>query len=79
MFDPQLKSTGRDYSLTIALAAGGILIIPAILMASRSSGSIALSVAALGSSVCLVLAWINWKLHSELTIPTMESAPRRKK
>lgn len=72
MFKSQLKSTGRDYSLTIALLATGVLFIPALLIASRPFGAASLSIAGLGCSACVLLAWVTWKRHSELTIPTME-------
>jgi hypothetical protein len=72
VFDSHLKSTGRDYSLTIALLAVGALLVPASMFANRAAGSGALTIAAAGSLVCLVLAWVNWKRNSQLTIPTIE-------
>jgi hypothetical protein len=72
MFNSQLKTTGRDYSLTIALLATAVVFIPALLLASRPFGSVSLAIAAAGSVLCLVLARVTWMRLSKLTIPTME-------
>ena len=75
MFDSHLKSTGRDYSLTIALLAGGCFFVPAVLVASRSFGAWPLAIAVFSSMLCFTLAWTTWRSHSKLTIPTLEDEP----
>ncbi len=72
MFDSHLKSTGRDYSMTIALLAFGLVFIPAVLVTSHSFGRAGFTVALVGGAFCLILGWLNWKANSKLTIPTLE-------
>lgn len=72
MFDSHLKSTGRDYSMTIALLAFGLVFVPAVLVTSHSFGQGGLIVALVGGMLCLILGWLNWKSNSKLTIPTLE-------
>lgn len=71
MFNRQLKSTGRDYSLTIALLAAAVFA-PAALAIFRAPSALLLSIAGVCSSVCVLLAWLNWRSNSKLTIPTLE-------
>lgn len=75
MFDAHLKSTGRDYSMTIALLAAAVVFVPAVLLAFGSASNVALTLAGVCSCVCVLLAWVNWKRHSRLTIPTLEDEP----
>jgi hypothetical protein len=72
VFDPHQKSTGRDYSMTFALLMGGLLIVPVLLIASPPLASWALALAAACSLSCVGLAWMTWRRHSRLTIPTLE-------
>lgn len=72
MFDSHQKSTGRDYSLTAALLAFGIMLVPALLLANHSVSRMALILSSIGSLVCLCVAWLNWRRNSKLTIPTIE-------
>lgn len=71
MFNRQLKSTGRDYSMTIALLAAAVFA-PAALAVFRAPSIPQIAIAGVCSSVCVLLAWLNWRTHSQLTIPTLE-------
>lgn len=72
MFDPHLKSTGRDYSMTIAVLAFGLVFIPAVLVTSHSFGRGGMTAALVGVLICVALGWLNWRSNSKLTIPTLE-------
>ena len=74
MFDSQEKSSTK-YTLTVALLVMAFVFSPAILLVSRPVGLTSISLAAAGSAVCLVFAWLNWKRYSQLTMPSVE-APR---
>ena len=71
MFDPPLKSTGRQYTTTVALLAVAFLFIPAVLVAERPLGYLFLSLALACSALCITLAWVHWKRSSQLTIPSI--------
>ena len=72
MFDPHLKSTGRDYTATVALLAGALIFSPVMLVASRPFGYASVALAVACSAACLTLAWLNWKKSSRLSIPSIE-------
>lgn len=72
MFDPHLKSTGRDYTATAALITGAFIFSPVVLVASRPFGYVSIALAAACSAACLTLAWLNWKKSSQLSIPSIE-------
>ncbi len=71
MFDPTLKSTGRQYTTTVALLAVAFIFIPAVLVAERPFGYLFLSLALASSALCVTLAWVHWKRSSQLTIPSI--------
>ena len=71
MFDPQLKSTGRQYTTTVALLAVAFIFNPAVLVAERPFGYLFLSLALASSALCVTLAWVHWKRSSQLTIPSI--------
>jgi hypothetical protein len=79
MFDSQQKSTGTRYTMTIALLVGALIFSPAILIVSGRSGYAAISLTLACSALCVTLAWINWKRHSELTIPSIATPSARAK
>ena len=70
MFDAQMKSTGRQYTTTFAWLAIAGIFIPAMTFVARP-GYIGLSLAALASITCAVLAWTGWKKSSQLAIPSI--------
>jgi hypothetical protein len=74
MLDIQQKYAGTRYTATVALLLVAFVFTPAILMLSRPFGYVAPSLAAACSALCVVFAWVNWKRHSELTIPSMTSS-----
>jgi len=69
MFDPCRKSTGTEYSLTVALLAVAFIFSPAVLVASRPFGCLSVSLAVACSAMCVTLAWVSWKRSSQLSIP----------
>jgi hypothetical protein len=72
VFAPQQKSTGTGYTQTIALLAAAFIFIPGLLLMSRPFGYVSLTLAIVGSAICLVVARINWKKSSQLSIPSIE-------
>lgn len=70
MSDPQMKSTGRDYTMTVTWLVLAVIAAPAVVLGLHPS---VLSIS-LGS-VCSVLAagmsWVTWKKSSKLTIPSI--------
>jgi hypothetical protein len=74
VFDPHLKSTGRDYTLTAAWLAIAAIFIPATLLALRP-GNLISSLAFLWAAVYVTMAWVTWKRSSKLTIPSFAVQP----
>lgn len=77
IFDSHQKSTGTQYVVTVALLAVALIFIPAVLAVSRPFGHLAVMLALASSILCVGLAWFNWKRHSELTIPSIETRLER--
>jgi hypothetical protein len=73
MFEPNVKSTGTQYTLTVALLALAFVFSPALLLVSGRFGYVPVSLAVAGSALCVILAWVNWTRHSQLTIPSIET------
>jgi hypothetical protein len=73
VFDPQMKFTGRQYTITIAWLAIAAIFIPVMAFTVRP-GYLAVLLAFLGSMVCVMLAWISWKRSSRLTIPSIATS-----
>jgi hypothetical protein len=73
MFDPCQKSTGISYTRTAALLILAFVLSPAVLAISRPFGQAALTVAITCSALCVVLAWLEWRNSSRLTIPSIET------
>ncbi len=71
MFDPTLKSTGRQYTTTVALLAVAFIFIPAVLVAEHPFGYLFLSLARASSALCVTLALVHWQRSSQLTIPSI--------
>ena len=72
MFDTQMKSTGRQYTITFAWLAMAGIFIPAVALVVRP-GYVGLSLAGIGVLACVALAWISWKKSSRLTIPSIST------
>lgn len=79
MFDQHQKSTGTQYTLTVALLLVAFVFSPAILAASRPVGYLSVTMALVCSGLCAALAMLSWKRHSQLTIPSMETPDPRLK
>ena len=79
MFDSQQKSTGTQYTGTVALVAVAAIFSPAVLFLSRPVGYVSLSLAITCSALCAGLAWLNWSRYSQLTIPSLEAPVARAK
>ena len=69
MFDSVQKTTGREYTRTIAWLAIALIFIPAAFLAVRP-GYVSLSLAFLCSATCVTMAWISWR-KSRLTISSI--------
>jgi hypothetical protein len=70
MFDQQ-KATGTEYTTTAAFLVVAFIFSPAILVLSRSWGTVSVVIAISSSVLCVGLAWLNWKKSSQLTIPSI--------
>ena len=68
------KDTGTQYTGTAALLVVAFIFSPAALIFSRPLSYLSVLLAAGGSAVCIVLAWINWRKHSQLTMPSLETS-----
>lgn len=71
MFALRQKSTGTEYTLTVALLAVAFIFSPAVLVASGPLGYLSLSLAVACSAICVTLAWVCWKRSSQLSIPSI--------
>jgi hypothetical protein len=72
MFASQQKSTGVGYTKTVALVAAAFIFIPGLMILSRPFGYLSLGLAIACSGICLVMARVNWKKSSQLTMPSLE-------
>ena len=72
MFDSQ-KSTGTGYTTTVALLTVAFIFSPAALVVLRPVGYASVSLAIACSGLCVILAWVNWKKSSQLSIPSIVS------
>jgi hypothetical protein len=79
MFDSDQKSTGTGYTSTVALLIMAFIFCPAVLVALRPVGYVFLSLATACSALCVILAWVNWKKSSRLTIPSIAIQDRELK
>jgi undecaprenyl pyrophosphate phosphatase UppP len=73
VFDSVQRTTGREYTRTVAWLAIAIIFIPAVFLGVRPH-YISLSVAFVCIAICVTMAWISWK-KSRLTMPSI--APRK--
>ncbi len=71
MFESNQKSTGTRYTTTAGLLIMAFIFCPAVLVASRPVGYVSLTLAIACSALCVILAWVNWKKSSRLTIPSI--------
>jgi small-conductance mechanosensitive channel len=79
MYDSHQKSTGTQYTTTVAFLAAVFIFIPAMLIVSRPLGYLSVSLALACSALCASLAWVNWTKYSQLTIPSLETQRLRSK
>ena len=79
MFDSYQKYSGTSYTTPVALLTLALLASPAALFVSRPAGFVSMLTAITFSIVCIGLAWIQWKRHSELSVPSLVAQPVRKK
>jgi hypothetical protein len=79
MLDSYQKATGTRYTATVALLVLALIFIPAMLILLHPVGYDSMSLGALSSASCLGFAWRNWKKHSQLTIPSLETVKPRPK
>ena len=71
MLEFRQKTTGTQYTTTVALLIMAFIFCPAVLAASRSAGYVSLSLAIAFSALCATLAWLHWTKFSRLTIPSI--------
>jgi len=79
MFASEPKSTGTEYTVTVAFLMVAFFFIPAVLFVSRPLGYASVSIAVLCSGLCAAMAWLNWMKFSNLTmlsIATRRSASK---
>jgi hypothetical protein len=73
VFASAQKTSGYDYTKTVAWLAIALVLIPATLLGFRPH-YISLPVAIVCMAICVTMAWISWK-KSRLTIPSI--APQK--
>ena len=71
MFQGSEKSIGRGYTTTVAFLLVAFVFSPAVLIISRPLGYESVSLAIACSGLCTVLAWVNWKKSSRISIPSI--------
>jgi sugar phosphate permease len=71
MFTSQ-ESTGSGYTTTMAYLAGAVFS-PLIVVLSRPVGYTAISLAIVGSALCVTLAWVNWEKSSQRSTPSADT------
>lgn len=71
------RSSGTQYTSTVALLAGAFIFIPTVLVASRPYDTAMFSLALAASLVCAALAWRQWNRHSDLTMLAIVPVPAR--
>lgn len=71
MFEPYQKSTGTQYTTTSALLIVALIFNPALLVASRLSGYVAVSIAVVCSAFCAAMAWFNSNEQWGEAIPSL--------
>jgi len=74
MFQAPEKSTGTRYTTTFAFLVVAFVFSPAVLIISRPLGVVSVSLAIACSVVCILLAWVNWKRSSQVSIPSIASS-----
>ena len=79
MLETNQKSTGTQYTGTAALLIAAFIFSPAALILSRPVGYLSVFLAVASSGLCIILAWVNWKKHSQLTMPSLETSDSRSK
>jgi hypothetical protein len=73
MFDSHQKSTGTQYTMTVALLAVAFIFSPAALFISRPVGYGSAALAIVCSALCVAWARVNWKKASQLSMPSIAS------
>lgn len=79
MFQPTAKDSGTQYTQTVALLVLAFIFSPAVLVLSDRLGYVSISLAATGSALCILLAWLSWIKYSRLTISSIETPFKRSK
>ena len=72
MFSAHQKDTGTRYTGTIALLVLGAFFCPAFVLLIGTAGPGTFVLAACFSVTCALLARLDWKRNSRLTIPSFE-------
>jgi hypothetical protein len=67
------KPTGTRYTTIAALLIVAFFFSPAVLVLSRPLGFVSVLLAGVASALCVAFAWLHWKRHSQLTIPSLET------
>jgi hypothetical protein len=70
MLDTYQRSTGREYTATIAWLAVAVIFIPGLVLAVHPR-FLSLLLALGGSMACVVLSWVSWTRSSKLTTPSL--------
>ena len=73
------KYVGTEYTATAALLVAAFVFSPSILFLSRPLGYGGVALALACSILCTAFAWLLWKRHSELTIPSIANEKREGK
>ncbi len=71
MFPSYQKSTGTQYTSTVALLLLAFVASPVALYLSRPLRFTSVGIAVTFTILCSSLAWLQWTGHSQLTIPSL--------
>lgn len=79
MFEPNAKSTGTQYTPTVALLAVALIFSPAILLLTGRFGYGPILLAVSTNVLSLLLAWVLWTRNSRMTVPSIQTPFTRSK
>jgi len=77
MTNTQQKYADTRYAATVGLLVLGLIFSPVVLAVSRPLGGAAVSLAAVFSAICVVLAWFAWAKDSRRSRLSVVTQPTR--
>lgn len=75
MISSNQKSTGTDYTPTVALLVAAFVFSPVVLLVSLPFGHDSVYLALACSALCAALAYASWTKYSNLTLASVVTQP----